>query len=272
MSRGCNEEGGGARTAPACRLACSVSPAAAAAVRSHLAFNCLPLTARSTCRKVGPKTAEKIKQAWEAAHGAPSALPGSAAEDRRSRDGLTMPELAEAPPVLGFAWGPEVRCFVPHLHEAELKVAQRVLASAGAYREPTARQLGRVRKWLAANQDNTGIQLCEGQLRAVELASDAPLMVITGGPGCGKTTAVQTIVRLWCAQKKHVFIAAPTGRAAQRMGDIQGIEPSTIHRLLGYRPRNNNRGARSGSGAAADASGADGKEEEEWRGVYEHNK
>lgn len=43
------------------------------------------------------------------------------------------------------------------------------------------------------------------------MASDAPLMVLTGGPGCGKTTAVQTIVKLWCAQRKMVRIAAPTG-------------------------------------------------------------
>lgn len=55
------------------------------------------------------------------------------------------------------------------------------------------------------------IQLNAGQVRAIELASDAPLMVLTGGPGCGKTTAVQTIVKLWCAQRKMVRIAAPTG-------------------------------------------------------------
>jgi exodeoxyribonuclease V alpha subunit len=45
----------------------------------------------------------------------------------------------------------------------------------------------------------------------MEVASDSPLMVMTGGPGCGKTTAVQTIVKLWAAQKKLVCIAAPTG-------------------------------------------------------------
>ena len=55
------------------------------------------------------------------------------------------------------------------------------------------------------------VQLSEGQVRAIEVACDAPLMVVTGGPGCGKTTAVQTIVKLWCAQNKMVRIAAPTG-------------------------------------------------------------
>jgi ABC-type oligopeptide transport system ATPase subunit len=45
----------------------------------------------------------------------------------------------------------------------------------------------------------------------MEVASDAPLMVVTGGPGCGKTTVVQTLVKLWAAQNKVVRIAAPTG-------------------------------------------------------------
>ncbi len=63
------------------------------------------------------------------------------------------------------------------------------------------------------------VKLNEGQERAIEVASDAPLMVLTGGPGCGKTTAVQTIVKLWCAQKKMVRIAAPTGE----LGDA-GVE------------------------------------------------
>jgi exodeoxyribonuclease V alpha subunit len=70
------------------------------------------------------------------------------------------------------------------------------------------------------------------------LASDAPILVITGGPGCGKTTVLKYIVKLWCAQGKMVHICAPTGRAAQRIGAIQNVEPSTIHRLLKYRPKN----------------------------------
>lgn len=64
-------------------------------------------------------------------------------------------------------------------------------------------------------QCHAEVKLNEGQERAIEVASDAPLMVLTGGPGCGKTTAVQTIVKLWCAQKKMVRIAAPTGEAEE---------------------------------------------------------
>ena len=55
--------------------------------------------------------------------------------------------------------------------------------------------------------------LSAGQRRAVELASDAPLLVLTGGPGCGKTATVRTVIKLWAAQGKLVRIAAPTGAA-----------------------------------------------------------
>jgi len=87
------------------------------------------------------------------------------------------------------------------------------------------------------NQETTNVVLSRGQRAAIEMASDAPILVITGGPGCGKTTVLQYIVKLWCAQGKMVHICAPTGRAAQRIGAIQNVEPSTIHRLLKYRPK-----------------------------------
>ncbi|KAL4458529.1 hypothetical protein ABPG75_013394 [Micractinium tetrahymenae] len=239
------------------------------------------------CRKVGPKTAEKIKTAWERSQG--NALAGapftSGAAAAGTSPGLTMPQLLEAPPAVGFAWGQNTRCYTPLLHAAEQVVAQCSLQRAAAYKPASTRQLNRVRRWLEASQARTftagaaaaaaGIQLNAGQARAIELASDAPLMVLTGGPGCGKTTVVQTIVKLWCAQRKMVRIAAPTGRAAQRMGEIQGIEPCTIHRLLGYQPRGSN-GSRSGARGSA-AGGVnfaeeDASVEEGTRGGFQYNR
>lgn len=116
----------------------------------------------SKCPKVGPKTAEKAKLAWEASHGnAALAAVGksartSAAAALSSSAGLTVPQLLEAPPTLGFLWGPAVRCYSPHLHAAEQVVAQRSLQRAAAYRQASARQLSRVRKWVDANQSGTG--------------------------------------------------------------------------------------------------------------------
>lgn len=107
------------------------------------------------------------------------------------------------------------------------------------------------------------VELNAGQRTSIEQASDAPLMVLTGGPGCGKTTAVQTIVKLWAAQRKVVRLCAPTGRAAQRMGRISGVEPCTIHRLLRYTPAGE-------GGAAAATSAADAASEEARLGEAGH--
>lgn len=57
-----------------------------------------------------------------------------------------------------------------------------------------------------------GIKLSEGQKEAIMIASKAPIMILTGGPGCGKTYTTATIVKLWCAMKRETKLAAPTGR------------------------------------------------------------
>ena len=120
----------------------------------------LPPPPRSKCRKVGPKTADKAKLAWEAAHGN-TALAAAADAARSSSPyggspGLTMAQLLEAPPAVGFPWGPATRCYSAHLHAAEQVVAQRSLQRAAAYKQPGTRQLNKIRKWLAANQSATG--------------------------------------------------------------------------------------------------------------------
>lgn len=72
------------------------------------------------------------------------------------------------------------------------------------------------------------------QIKAIELALNHPVVVLTGGPGTGKTTVLRGIIEgMKCAGKK-VVLAAPTGRAAKRMTTLTGVEASTIHRLLGY--------------------------------------
>ena len=63
-----------------------------------------------------------------------------------------------------------------------------------------------------------------------------PFSILTGGPGCGKTTTTNILVKLLQAMNKNVLLAAPTGRAAQRMSDVIGVEAKTIHRLLEWAP------------------------------------
>ncbi len=82
-----------------------------------------------------------------------------------------------------------------------------------------------------------GIHLAEAQLEAVRTAARAKIMVLTGGPGTGKTTITNAIIRVFKSLKAKVLLCAPTGRAAKRMFETSGVEAKTIHRLLEYSPR-----------------------------------
>ena len=79
--------------------------------------------------------------------------------------------------------------------------------------------------------------LAESQREAVRLALASKVMVITGGPGVGKTTLVRSILKILTAKGVTVALAAPTGRAAKRLSESTGLEAKTIHRLLEADPR-----------------------------------
>ena len=83
-------------------------------------------------------------------------------------------------------------------------------------------------------EQEEGIELAENQRKAVREAIQNGVLVITGGPGTGKTTAIKTIIRLFTDRGFKVMLAAPTGRAAKRMQEATGKEAKTIHRLLEY--------------------------------------
>lgn len=85
---------------------------------------------------------------------------------------------------------------------------------------------------LAAIQKQTGMELDEHQAMAVKEAIRNGLLIITGGPGTGKTTTINTIIRYFEKEGMDIFLAAPTGRAAKRMSETTGFEARTIHRML----------------------------------------
>lgn len=87
--------------------------------------------------------------------------------------------------------------------------------------------------WLAGR---TGAELAPEQQEAVRLALTRKVAVLTGGPGCGKSFTVRSIVELARAKKAKVVLAAPTGRAAKRLAELTGAEASTVHRLLELKP------------------------------------
>ena len=89
-----------------------------------------------------------------------------------------------------------------------------------------------IEKRILAIQKQTGMELEEHQVEAVKEAVKNGLLIITGGPGTGKTTTINTIIRYFEAEGMDIFLAAPTGRAAKRMSETTGYEARTIHRML----------------------------------------
>jgi len=126
-------------------------------------------------------------------------------------------------------------CYVPAFYYTEQALATRLSAFAKA--PVRVDLLPRVQRWIDTYTQKRGIILSQEQRRAVELAATARLLVLTGGPGCGKTFTTRTIVDLWRAMGKSILLAAPTGRAAQRLAEMTNQEAKTIHRLLAFDPK-----------------------------------
>lgn len=94
----------------------------------------------------------------------------------------------------------------------------------------------RIRAWVERYCAREGIALSDEQLDAVCLIPAKSFSILTGGPGCGKTTTTRVLIALLSAMQKVTLLAAPTGRAAQRMTEVIGVEAKTIHRLLEWQP------------------------------------
>ena len=92
----------------------------------------------------------------------------------------------------------------------------------------------RISQWIDDYSCKQSFRLSPEQENAVKGIAGCGCSILTGGPGCGKTTATKTLVKLFVAMGKEVLLAAPTGRAAQRMEEVIGLEAKTIHRLLEF--------------------------------------
>src|SRR6266850_994437 len=86
-------------------------------------------------------------------------------------------------------------------------------------------------------QAHSDVSRSSRQKTAIDAALRSKVMVITGGPGVGKTTLVNSILRVLAAKKVSLLLCAPTGRAAKRMTETTGHEAKTIHRLLEINPK-----------------------------------
>ena len=102
---------------------------------------------------------------------------------------------------------------------------------------PVAVDKRRVLEWIDKFTQATGMPLSPQQKQAVEMAATQKILILTGGPGTGKTFTTRTIVALWKAMGKSIVLGSPTGRAAKRLSEMTGCEAKTIHRLLEFDPR-----------------------------------
>lgn len=147
-------------------------------------------------------------------------------------DALSALSADEAVVVEPLATGRAV--YLKSLHLSETQLARRL---ADLLRAPRAVPLIDMAQALPWVEQKTGLALTEEQRQAVRLALREKLLIITGGPGTGKTTILQAVIRLLAAKKLRMHLASPTGRAAKRLAEVTGHDARTLHRLLEWNPR-----------------------------------
>jgi exodeoxyribonuclease V alpha subunit len=129
----------------------------------------------------------------------------------------------------------EIPCvFLAGLHRAERAIAERLLTLNKGTLPCTWIDPDKAIPWV---ERRIGLTLAESQKAAVAMALGAKVLVVTGGPGVGKTTIVNSILRIFSAKHMNLLLCAPTGRAAKRMNEATGLEAKTIHRLLEVDPK-----------------------------------
>ncbi len=124
--------------------------------------------------------------------------------------------------------GGEDFLFLPDIYIAEREIAERMKT---ILRFPPA-GYSNLEKEIDNSEERNGMFYAPAQREAVRLACEKGLLILTGGPGTGKTTAVKAVLDVLECRGLQVLLAAPTGRAAKRMSDVTGREAKTIHRLL----------------------------------------
>jgi exodeoxyribonuclease V alpha subunit len=124
--------------------------------------------------------------------------------------------------------------YLTPLYRAELGVAQQCIRLLQGQTTWAAINSQEAIPWV---EKRTGLQLSPTQQEAVKLAIASKVLIITGGPGVGKTTVVNSILHIIRAKQVRIILCAPTGRAARRLSESTGLEAKTIHRLLEFDPK-----------------------------------
>ncbi|NLX90582.1 MAG: ATP-dependent RecD-like DNA helicase [Firmicutes bacterium] len=151
-------------------------------------------------------------------------------ELEESRINFTLEKMAEEKSII---LDEKDAIYLPPFFFSETGTAKRIreiIAGQGALFR------GNVDSLVTKLQREFNIKYDQIQLEAIKMAVSSKFVVLTGGPGTGKTTTILAIIRIFQKMGKRVLLAAPTGRAAKKMSETTGMEAKTIHRLLEYNP------------------------------------
>ncbi len=227
----------GFRTADAIAARLGIEPTATIRLRAGINYALLEASGEGHC---GLPTAELLKLAGELLAverpgadqldetGATSRVP---LEPEQIQTALDL-ELSEGSVIADTLAG-DPAIFLAHLHKAERRIAESLLELAQGASPWGAIDAAKAIGWVG---QRLGLQLAASQKEAVEQALASKVLVITGGPGVGKTTLINAILQILAAKKLRIQLCAPTGRAAKRMAEATGLEAKTIHRLLEFDP------------------------------------
>ncbi|MES2568735.1 MAG: ATP-dependent RecD-like DNA helicase [Verrucomicrobiota bacterium] len=129
--------------------------------------------------------------------------------------------------------GEHLLVYLPRLRQAEEEIAEKLRALSGEPAHYPFMEVGKAIEWC---ETKTGRELAPSQRVAIATALQSRVLVITGGPGVGKTTLINSLLLILRAKKVRPLLCAPTGRAAKRLSETTGLEARTIHRLLEFQP------------------------------------
>lgn len=121
--------------------------------------------------------------------------------------------------------------YLARFHVCETGICRRLKVLVTAPKSIRKIDSGKALAWV---EKRLHLELAEKQKEAIRIACESKVMVITGGPGTGKTTIINGILKIFSKLQVRIMLAAPTGRAAKRMGEATGYEAKTIHRMLEY--------------------------------------
>jgi exodeoxyribonuclease V alpha subunit len=121
--------------------------------------------------------------------------------------------------------------YLKNFHIAETGIAEHLLRLTASPKKMRKINVGKALKWV---QEQIRLEFAVKQIEAIQSAASEKVMVITGGPGTGKTTIINAVIRIYRELGARILLAAPTGRASKRMSEATGYPARTIHRMLEY--------------------------------------